>query len=156
MGDGGGVLTQDHDASAHILLGEDAHNPCSIQIRRLGVDQHDVGLECLSQGDALCGIVSFADDVQVALERQRARIDLHSYKITAHIEDVAVDVNLVGEVPAWRPGTGHMYFGPQDEHEFNWLPAVPQGKVDASYSVGGTARTASGLATTTTTGAMPP
>jgi predicted secreted hydrolase len=71
--------------------------------------------------------------------------DLHSYKITAHIEDVAVDVNLVGEVPAWRQATGHMYFGTHDEHEFNWLPAVPQGKVDASYSVGGQARTTSGV-----------
>ena len=71
--------------------------------------------------------------------------DLHSYKITAHIEDVAVDINLAGKVPAWRPGTGHMYFGPKDEHEFNWLPAVPEGKVDASYSVAGKAYTASGV-----------
>ena len=34
--------------------------------------------------------------------------DLHSYKIITHIEDVAVDINLAGKVPAWRPGTGHM------------------------------------------------
>ena len=32
--------------------------------------------------------------------------DLHSYKISAQIENVAVDVNLTGEVPAWRPSTG--------------------------------------------------
>jgi hypothetical protein len=71
--------------------------------------------------------------------------DLHSYKIIAHIEDVAVDINLVGNVPAWRPGTGHMYFGPQGEHEFNWLPAVPEGKVDVTYRVGAQAFTASGV-----------
>jgi hypothetical protein len=71
--------------------------------------------------------------------------DLHSYKITAQIEDVAVDVSLTGEVPAWRPGTGHVYFGSKDEHEFNWLPAVPQGTVDATYRVAGQARTASGV-----------
>ena len=72
--------------------------------------------------------------------------DLHNYKIIAHIEDVAVDINLAGMVPAWRPGTGHMYFGPQGEHEFNWLPAVPEGKVDVTYRVGAQAFTASGVA----------
>jgi hypothetical protein len=61
------------------------------------------------------------------------------------IEDIAVDVNLTSEVPAWRPRTGHIYFGPRDEHEFDWLPAVPQGKVDATYSVGGKTYTASGV-----------
>ncbi len=71
--------------------------------------------------------------------------DLHTYKIVARVEDIAVEVSLTGEVPAWRPRTGHWYFGPQDEHEFNWLPAVPQGKVDATYNVGGQAHTASGV-----------
>jgi hypothetical protein len=50
--------------------------------------------------------------------------DLHSYKTTARIEDLAVDINVAGKVPAWRPGTGHLYFGPQGEHEFNWLPGT--------------------------------
>src|SRR5258708_30271641 len=34
--------------------------------------------------------------------------DLHSYNIVAHIEDIAVDINLAGTLPAWRPGPGHM------------------------------------------------
>jgi hypothetical protein len=70
--------------------------------------------------------------------------DLQTYKIAAQIDDIAVDVSLTAEVPAWRPGTGHLYFGHHDEHEFNWLPAVPQGKVDATYSVAGKAHAASG------------
>jgi hypothetical protein len=73
------------------------------------------------------------------------RGDLHRYTITARIEDLGVDVTLTGEVPAWRPGTGHLYFGPHDDHEFDWLPAVPQGAVDATYSVGGETHTASGV-----------
>jgi hypothetical protein len=71
--------------------------------------------------------------------------DLQSYKIAAQVGDIGVDVNLTGEIPAWRPSTGHWYFGPQGEHEFNWLPAVPEGKVEATYSVGGTPHTASGV-----------
>jgi hypothetical protein len=71
--------------------------------------------------------------------------DLHTYKISAQVDDVTVDVNLSSEIPAWRPGTGHTYFGPHDEHEFDWLPAVPQGKVDAAYTIGGKVHTASGV-----------
>jgi hypothetical protein len=71
--------------------------------------------------------------------------DLHTYKIITKVDDIAVEVSLIGEVPAWRPHTGHWYFGASDEHEFNWLPAVPQGKVDATYSVAGKSSHASGV-----------
>jgi hypothetical protein len=73
------------------------------------------------------------------------RGDLHTYKIIAKVDDIAVEVSLTGEVPAWRPRTGHWYFGTNDEHEFNWLPAVPQGTVDATYSVAGKSSHASGV-----------
>ncbi|MCW2631819.1 MAG: hypothetical protein JWR88_781, partial [Pseudonocardia sp.] len=71
--------------------------------------------------------------------------DLHTYTIVAKVEEVEVEVSLTGEVPAWRPRTGHWFFGANDEHEFNWLPAVPQGKVDVTYSVAGTSSHASGV-----------
>ncbi|MCI2416616.1 hypothetical protein MOQ72_04215 [Saccharopolyspora sp. K220] len=71
--------------------------------------------------------------------------DLHSYKIVAEADGIAVEISLTGHVPAWRPATGHMYYGADDEHEFNWLPAVPQGKVQATYRVNGTSTEASGV-----------
>jgi len=71
--------------------------------------------------------------------------DLRTYKIIATVDDIAVEVSLTGEVPAWRPRTGHWYFGANDEHEFNWLPAVPQGKVEATYSVAGKPSRAAGV-----------
>jgi hypothetical protein len=71
--------------------------------------------------------------------------DLHTYKIIAKVDDIALEISLAGEVPAWRPRTGHWYFGAHDEHEFNWLPAVPHGKVDATYSVAGTSSTSAGV-----------
>jgi hypothetical protein len=71
--------------------------------------------------------------------------DLRTYKIVAKVDEVDVEVSLTGEVPAWRPRTGHWYFGANDEHEFNWLPAVPQGKVDVTYSVAGESSHASGV-----------
>jgi hypothetical protein len=71
--------------------------------------------------------------------------DLHSYRIVAKIDDLEVEISLTGEVPAWRPGTGHLYFGANDQQEFNWLPAVPQGKVDVTYRVAGTTSSTSGV-----------
>jgi predicted secreted hydrolase len=92
------------------------------------------------------------DEFAAAKDRCEVRIgdnsfsgDLHTYKIVAQVEDIAVNVSLTAEVPAWRPRTGYMYFGSQDEHEFDWLPAVPEGKVAATYSVGGKAHAASGV-----------
>ncbi|MFZ0887719.1 MAG: hypothetical protein WA005_04640 [Candidatus Binataceae bacterium] len=63
--------------------------------------------------------------------------DLHAYRIAAAIEDMSVDIELVGEVRPWRPKTGHTLFGPEGkEHFFAWLVSVPQGRVTATYRIG--------------------
>jgi predicted secreted hydrolase len=92
------------------------------------------------------------DEFSAAKDRCDVRIgansfsgDLHTYKILAQVEDIALDVSLTGEVPAWRPRTGHMYFGAHDEHEFDWLPSVPQGAVAATYSLAGQEHTTAGV-----------
>ena len=71
--------------------------------------------------------------------------DLHTYSIHARVEEVEVDIRLTGRVPAWRPETGYFLFGEAGEQDFAWLPSVPQGRVDATYSVGGNSRTATGV-----------
>ena len=71
--------------------------------------------------------------------------DLHTYTIRAHVEDVEVDLTLTGQVPAWRPETGFWLFGEHGEHEFAWLPSVPQGSVQVTYSVAGDAATTTGV-----------
>ncbi|MDQ1679652.1 MAG: hypothetical protein QOI42_511, partial [Frankiaceae bacterium] len=71
--------------------------------------------------------------------------NLHTYTIRAQIDEVEVDVVLTGQVPAWRPETGVFLYGRQDEHFFAWLPAVPQGTVEATYSVGDVHSTTTGV-----------
>ncbi|MEV0119494.1 lipocalin-like domain-containing protein [Streptomyces sp. NPDC050844] len=71
--------------------------------------------------------------------------DLHTYAIRADVDGVQVDVTLTGQVPAWRPETGHVLFGEQGEQCFAWLPSVPQGKVEATYSVDGHTSTTTGI-----------
>ncbi len=73
------------------------------------------------------------------------RGDLHAYRIHVVDEDLAIDVELVGDVSAWRHGAGRTYFGEHDEHVFGWLPSVPQGKVTVTIAEKGSpARTLTG------------
>src|ERR1700686_558190 len=77
------------------------------------------------------------DQTDVHLGQNRFTGDLHQYRIQATAEEISVDVTLVGEVPPWRPSTGYMLFGSDRSLEFAWLPAVPQGAVTVTYSIGG-------------------
>ena len=63
--------------------------------------------------------------------------DLNRYHITAAIEEISVDIELTGDVPAWRPKSGHSYFGVEGREKlFAWLPAVPHGLANVRYSIG--------------------
>src|SRR5260370_686490 len=77
------------------------------------------------------------DHADVRLGENRFTGDLHRYRIQATAEEITVDVTLTGEVPPWRPSTGYMLFGADRSLEFAWLPAVPEGAVTVTYSVGG-------------------
>jgi hypothetical protein len=77
------------------------------------------------------------DRCDVRIGANTFRGDLHEYDIHFSHDDVTIDIKLTGQVPAWRPTSGHMYFGEHDEHFFAWLPAVPQGKVSADLSIRG-------------------
>ena len=63
--------------------------------------------------------------------------DLHNYDIYLKNDKLEISVQLVGNVPAWRHETGHIFFGNNDEYYFAWLPAVPEGTVTAKISVDG-------------------
>jgi hypothetical protein len=63
--------------------------------------------------------------------------DLRRYLITATVEEISVEIELTGEVRAWRPKTGHIYFGAEGrETLFAWLPSVPQGVAHVRYTIG--------------------
>ena len=71
--------------------------------------------------------------------------DLHTYRITASVDEIAVQVTLVGDIAPWRPGTGHMLFGRDRAREFAWLPAVPQGRAEVQYRIGDQTQTTTGV-----------
>ncbi len=85
-----------------------------------------------------------ADAFSASKERCNVRIgpnvflgDLRAYQIHVEIGDVVADLTLAATLPAWRPETGYLYFGAQAEHYFAWLPAAPQGDVEATITVAG-------------------
>jgi hypothetical protein len=74
-------------------------------------------------------------DVRIGTNRFAG--DLHRYRITASIEEVSVDIELTGDVPAWRPKSGHLYFGVEGQEKlFAWLPSVPHGLATVCYRIG--------------------
>jgi hypothetical protein len=71
--------------------------------------------------------------------------DLNRYHITATIEEISVDIELTGDVPAWRPKSGHLYFGAEGREKlFVWLPSVPHGQASVRYTIDHEERHASG------------
>lgn len=107
----------------------------------------------LADGRSFTKIVHFApeqwsaatDGADVRIGANRFTGDLHTYRITANVDGIAVDVTLTGTVPSWRPETGYMLFGRDRAKEFSWLPAVPQGQVEASYTIDGKNHTTTGV-----------
>jgi hypothetical protein len=59
-------------------------------------------------------------DVRIGVNRFVG--DLKRYHVTATIEEVSVDIEVTGDVPAWRPKSGHLYFGAEGREKlFAWL-----------------------------------
>ena len=78
-----------------------------------------------------------SENCDVRLGDNFIRGDLQRYQIHVEHEDAVIDVTLTGVVPSWRPETGHLLFGPHDEHFFAWLPAVPSGTTSVTLSTRG-------------------
>jgi hypothetical protein len=89
---------------------------------------------------------SSADDrCDVRIGPNRFSGHLRSYRIRAAIDDLDVDVELEGELPPWRPGTGHFLFGERRDRFFAWLASVPQGTAEVTYTVGSEAHRSEGV-----------
>lgn len=79
------------------------------------------------------------DRCDVRVKGNYFRGDLHTYRIEVADDRIAIEVELVGTVPSWRPGAGCTYFGAHDEHFLAWMAAVPQGRVTATITEKGSA-----------------
>jgi hypothetical protein len=63
--------------------------------------------------------------------------NLREYALYFKNDRAEAKVTLTSNVPPWRPETGHIYFGNNDQHYFAWLPSVPEGTVSAEITLDG-------------------
>lgn len=98
--------------------------PQGVRIRRTAT---------LSAGD----FAAAKDRCDVRIGKNTCQGDLRRYDIHVEIDDICVDASMTTQVPAWRPATGHVFFGAQEAEYVAWLPAVPRGSVSARLSMGG-------------------
>lgn len=100
----------------------------------------------LPDGRSIHRTASFeAAQFQASTERCDVRLgdnrftgDLHEYRITAELGDLSINVRLVGETQPWRPHTGIIVYGQDEQDYFAWLPSVPHGSVSVTYRLGET------------------
>jgi hypothetical protein len=62
--------------------------------------------------------------------------NLEDYTLYAKIDDVEVNLNMQGLVPAWRPATGTEFLGSYAQ-SFGWIPSIPSGLTTGTMSYGG-------------------
>ncbi len=63
--------------------------------------------------------------------------DLRTHRIHVEIDELVMDVTLNAEVPSWRPATGHMFFGDDEQYYLAWLPVVPRAAVAVTLTIDG-------------------
>lgn len=63
--------------------------------------------------------------------------NLNHYDIVFDGNSIKAKISLDGTIPAWRSQTGSIFFGDNEEHYFAWLPAIPEGKVNAEITLNG-------------------
>ncbi|MDR3344159.1 MAG: hypothetical protein LBT21_00980 [Oscillospiraceae bacterium] len=85
-------------------------------------------------------------DIPFSAEKDRCEVhigpcyikgNLQEYEVYFENDVCSAKVSLKSNVPPWRPETGHIFFGEQDEDFFAWLPSVPEGDVIAEITVDG-------------------
>jgi hypothetical protein len=93
-------------------------------------------LEKLYHASALA-FAAAKEQCDVRIGPNSFKCDLHTCEIHVEMEGILADVTLTGTVPAWRPETGYLLFGKESQHYFAWLPSIPQGEVEATFTIGG-------------------
>lgn len=59
------------------------------------------------------------------------------YKVHFDDDGIVYDFIMKPRVPMWRPGTGHWYFGVEQEKFFAWVVAQPSADIEAELTVNG-------------------
>lgn len=79
-----------------------------------------------------------------SFSEEKCDVKMDGNSITGNLHEVVIVLDgehfkgkavLTGRVSPWRPNSGYIYFGEDDY--FAWLPSVPEGHVQLTYSIDG-------------------
>lgn len=85
------------------------------------------------------------DGCDTRIGPHRFQGDLRTYRIHVEPTDgVGADLVLTSTATPFRPGTGYIGFGDDDEMFFTWLCAVPRGDVSGTITIDGEVREVTG------------
>jgi hypothetical protein len=104
----------------------------SLELNRPG--QNPIRVEARVAPNAFSASRDLCD---VRIGENTIRGDLHDYVIHFSHDGVTAEVKMRATVPSWRPTSGHVFFGDDDDHIFAWLAAVPQGEVSVDLNIRG-------------------
>lgn len=85
------------------------------------------------------------DTCNVTVGNNYFRGNLQSYEIHVEDSDLNFTATLQRTTQSWRPKTGHMVFGPEEQKQFNWVVAVPAGDVNITYTYQGASSSVTGF-----------
>ena len=71
------------------------------------------------------------DGCDVRIGRNYCRGDLGRHEVHVELEGIAIDLELTSELAPWRPATGHVFLGEQQDRFIAWLPSMPRARVVA-------------------------
>ena len=72
------------------------------------------------------------DTIDVKMGNNFVKGDLSKIVIHFEKDDVKADLTFTSKVPAWRAGSGKLYYDANKENYFAWLVAIPFGEVEGS------------------------
>lgn len=81
----------------------------------------------------------------VKIGKNEFKGNLNSYTIHVEIEDLVADVVMTKMIPSWRPSTGHVLYGAEEQYEYGWLVAIPKGQVTANIQYAGQQKSYQGV-----------
>jgi hypothetical protein len=85
------------------------------------------------------------ENCDVRIRNNHVQGNLTHYHLHADGGGLAADLELMGIVPAWRPGTGKNYYDDQFYRYFAWLAGIPHGNVSGTLTYDGTQHKVQGV-----------
>lgn len=82
---------------------------------------------------------------EVRMGRSRCGGNLSQHEVHVELEGIVLELHLTSELAAWRPASGHTFFGENQDRYIAWLAAMPRARVIAELTTSGRSERLTGI-----------